>query len=234
VLEESSKEVFVPLTIGGGIRAYQDSENRTISALDVASRYFRAGADKVSLGSDAVDAVKAYIANGKVGSGQSSIEMISVKYGAQAVVISVDPRRVYEEVPRPEKHTVEAPVLGPNGEKYCWYECTVKGGREGSDLDAHTFAQCVEALGAGEILLNCIDKDGQNSGYELPLVKDIKEAVSIPVIASSGAGAPAHFTEVFEATNADAALAAGIFHRREVGIDEVKATLAGAGVPTRC
>lgn len=91
----------------------------------------------------------------------------------------------------------------------------------------------VEALGAGEILLNCIDNDGQNAGFDIHLVKMVKSAVKIPVVASSGAGAANHFSEVFEETNAEAGLAASIFHRRLVGIDEVKAHLEGRAIPTR-
>lgn len=233
VLESASEQVFVPLTVGGGIRDYTDSHGQAVSGFEVAQRYFRAGADKVSLGSDAVEAVKEYISRGKELRGDTVIEKISTVYGRQAVVISVDPRRRYVAEPDPSRHTVEATELGPQGERYCWYECTVKGGREGSDLDANTFASCVESLGAGEILLNCIDKDGQNSGYEHPLVADLKKAVTIPVIASSGAGSAQHFVDVFKATNADAALAAGIFHRKEVEISEVKTTLEAAGVPCR-
>jgi imidazole glycerol-phosphate synthase len=103
---------------------------------------------------------------------------------------------------------------GPNGEKYCWFQCTVKGGREGRDLDAVTLARICEELGAGEILLNSIDRDGTNAGFDLELINAVRNAVSIPVIASSGAGSAAHFLEVFTATGAEAALAAGIFHRR--------------------
>jgi glutamine amidotransferase/cyclase len=106
--------------------------------------------------------------------------------------------------------------------KNCWYQCTIKGGREGRDLDAVTLARTCEELGAGEILLNCIDKDGTNSGFDLELINAVKGAVTIPVIASSGAGNAAHFYEVFTETEAEAALAAGIFHRNEVPIGEVK------------
>jgi len=109
----------------------------------------------------------------------------------------------------------------------------VKGGREGRPVDARTLATVVEKLGAGEILLTCMDKDGTNSGYDLELTKMVKEAVTIPVIASSGAGQVEHFSEVFEATNADAALAAGIFHREEVPIDAVKEHLREKGIPVR-
>ena len=102
---------------------------------------------------------------------------------------------------------------------------TVSGGREGSSVDAITLAQVCEKLGAGEILLNCIDRDGTNSGFDIELVDAVKRAVSIPVIASSGAGAVEHFSEVFARTGAESALAAGIFHRREVPISAVKAHL---------
>ena len=90
-----------------------------------------------------------------------------------------------------------------------------------------------QELGAGEILLNCIDKDGTNSGFDLELIKLVKNSVSIPVIASSGAGKAAHFVEVFEQTSTDAALAAGIFHRREVSIEEVKRAVQAAGIEIR-
>lgn len=130
-------------------------------------------------------------------------------------------------------HTIPTEFPGPNGEKFCWYECTIKGGRESRDLGAYELVRACEALGAGEILLNCIDKDGSNSGYDIELVRDIKAAVGIPVIASSGAGRPEHFKDVLEQTNADAALAAGIFHRREVPLPVVKKYLLENGVAVR-
>jgi len=227
VLERTSKDVFVPLTIGGGIRDYTDETGRTWSALEVASAYFRAGADKVSIGSEAVDIVEAFLASGAA-TGKSAIETISHVYGSQAVVISIDPRRVWVQSPEGvPQYVIETQVPGPNGERYCWYQCTVKGGREGRPVDAVTLAQCCERLGAGEILLNCIDRDGTNSGFDLELIAAVKSAVGIPVIASSGAGKVEHFSEVFAATGADAALAAGIFHRREVPISDVKQHLVG-------
>lgn len=229
VLERTSRDVFVPLTIGGGIRDYTDANGHTYSALDVAGAYFRAGADKVSIGSDAVSIAEAYLATGEA-TGTSAIETIARVYGSQAVVISIDPRRVYVAEPRlapPHVQTLETATPGPAGERYCWYECTIKGGREGRPIDAVTLAQVCEKLGAGEILLNCIDRDGTNAGFDLELVGAVKAGVSIPVIASSGAGAPEHFSEVFAATDADAALAAGIFHRREVPIQAVKDHLLG-------
>lgn len=233
VLKRTSENVFVPLTIGGGIRSFTASNGRHYSALDVASEYFRSGADKVSIGSDAVYEVERYLASGRR-SGDSAIEQISMVYGAQAVVISIDPRRVYVASPGDTPHAViRTRCPGPKGEEYCWYQCTVKGGREGRDIDVVQLAQVCELLGAGEILLNCIDRDGTNSGFDLELIAMVKDAVGIPVIASSGAGSAGHFVEVFRETEADAALAAGIFHRREVAIEEVKKAVAEAGIAVR-
>ncbi|MCI5161127.1 MAG: imidazole glycerol phosphate synthase subunit HisF, partial [Candidatus Electrothrix sp. AX5] len=222
VLQKTSEKVFVPLTVGGGIRDFTDCNGKFYSALEVASEYFRSGADKISIGSDAVLIVEEVLKTGKA-TGLSSIEQIARVYGNQAVVISVDPRRVYVHAPDDTPHPViETEFPGENGEKYCWYQCTVRGGREGRDLDAVTLAKVCEQLGAGEILLNCIDKDGTNSGFDLELINLVKEAVTIPVIASSGAGCPEHFLKVFTQTDAEAALAAGIFHRKEVPIGQVK------------
>lgn len=237
VLEASSECVFVPLTIGGGIREYVDDQLKTHSALDVAALYFRSGADKVSIGSDAVYTAEKYYANGGKGDGTSSIETISAVYGNQAVVVSMDPKRVYVASFYDENakghNVVKLSKPGPNGEEYCWYQMTVRGGREARDIDVVQLAQAVEALGAGELLLNCVDMDGQKAGYDLDLIALVKKSVRIPVVASSGAGKPEHFTEVFEKTNCDAALAAGIFHRKEVAIQEVKAQLHTDNISVR-
>ena len=233
VLQKTSENVFVPLTIGGGIREFTDSNGKEYTSLDVAAEYFRSGADKISIGSDACYAAEEYLKTGER-TGKSSIEQISNVYGAQAVVISVDPRRVYVKSPEDTEHnTIKTIVPGPCGEKYCWYQCTVRGGREGRDLDAVQLASSCETLGAGEILLNCIDKDGTNSGFDFELVNHVKNAVTIPVIASSGAGSAAHFVDVFRETDAEAALAAGIFHRREVAIEAVKKALEENGIEIR-
>lgn len=234
VLEETSRNVFVPLTIGGGIRDYTDSNNVTYTSLDVAAQYFRSGADKISIGSDAVYIAMEYLKTGKA-TGKSAIEEISRVYGAQAVVISVDPKRVYVKSPEdaPEHHVIQTKFHGPEGEEYCWYQCTVQGGRKAMALDAVSLAKACQDLGAGEILLNCIDKDGTNSGFDIELINSVKAAVSIPVIASSGAGCEAHFAEVFERTGAEAALAAGIFHRKEVLIENVKKYLAEKNIEVR-
>ncbi len=227
VLKQTSRNVFVPLTIGGGIRDYTDKHGKKYAALEVASEYFRSGADKISIGSDAVLIAEAYLQAGQK-TGESSIEQISEVYGNQAVVVSIDPRRVYVRSPDDVKHhVIETKLKGPNGERFCWYQCTIKGGREGRDLDAVTLARICEELGAGEVLLNCIDRDGTNAGFDIELINAVKGAVSIPVIASSGAGCVEHFHEVFTETEAESALAAGIFHRKEVPIADIKDYLMG-------
>lgn len=211
IIRRTSETVFVPLTIGGGIRDTVDTDGTKVSALDVATMYFKSGADKVSIGSDAVTAVEQYHAAGKKLSGQSVIETISKAYGNQAVVVSVDPKRVYVTSPQDTTHhTLRTRYPNADGQEYCWYQCTIKGGREARDVDVRQLVEAVEAMGAGEILLNCIDKDGTNSGFDLELINDVKAATKIPVIASSGAGKPAHFKEVFEQTPTDAALGAGM------------------------
>lgn len=157
VLEKASEQVFVPLTVGGGIRGYTEGgeSGRTFTALEVAARYFRAGADKVSIGSDAVTAAEEVVAGGGKLTGQSAIEQISARYGRQAVVVSIDPRRVYLAGPEacPEGHTaVELPEpAGPNGERWCWYQATIKGGREGRPIDAVRLARVCQELGAGYV-----------------------------------------------------------------------------------
>ena len=215
ILRLTSETVFVPLTIGGGIRDTVDTDGTRVSALDVATMYFKSGADKVSIGSDAVTAAEEYITRGKVLSGTTAIETISAAYGNQAIVVSVDPRRIYVQKPEQTRHhTIRTRFYGPSGEEYCWYQCTINGGREGRDIDVRQLVTAVEAMGAGEILLNCIDKDGSNSGFDLELINDVKDAVTIPVIASSGAGNPSHFQEVFQGTRTDAALGAGMVRKK--------------------
>ncbi|GAA5868497.1 hypothetical protein JCM1840_007019 [Sporobolomyces johnsonii] len=252
VVRQAAETVFVPLTIGGGIRDTVDPDGTSRSALEVAGTYFRCGADKVSIGSDAVFAVEDLLASGGKKSGKTGIETISYAYGAQAVVVSFDPKRVYatslDDIPeahRPSAVDLAGPLpssssssairsdLGPNGERYCWYQCTVRGGRETRDIDVVQLAQGVEQLGAGEILLNSVDKDGSKSGFDLRLVDLVRRSVSIPVVASSGAGKVEDFEEVFRETDVEAALAAGIFHRKEVPIDAVKKHLVDTGVKVR-
>ncbi|KAK9774476.1 putative Imidazole glycerol phosphate synthase hisHF [Seiridium cardinale] len=234
ILRQTSETVFVPLTIGGGIRDTVDTDGTKVSALEIATMYFKSGADKVSIGSDAVLAAEEYYAVGKKLFGNTAIEQISKAYGNQAVVVSVDPKRVYVPKVDATRHaTIKTSFPGPKGEEYCWYACTIKGGRETRDMDVVELAQAVEAMGTGEILLNCIDRDGTNSGYDLELIAQVKDAVRIPVIASSGAGNPGHFEEVFAKTRTDAALGAGIFHRGEYTVKQVKEHLAEKGLEVR-
>lgn len=249
VLQQVSRSVFVPLTIGGGIRdmvllSDDGSQHVHVSALEIVDEYFRSGADKVSIGSDAVYTAEEFhkrVANGEANptglgkDGQlSPIEAIAKAYGSQAVVISVDPQRVYVADPsHTAHHTIQTTVPGPKGEQHCWFQCAVRGGRETRDLDVVQLVTACEKLGAGEILLNSIDHDGSNAGYDLELVQMVRQAVRIPVVASSGAGNPQHFEDALVGAGADAALAAGIFHRQEVAIGDVKAHLVNRHINTR-
>lgn len=234
VLRLAAKTVFVPLTVGGGIKDIVDVDGTKIPALEVASLYFRSGADKVSVGTDAVYAAEKYYELGGRGDGTSPIETISKAYGAQAVVISVDPKRVYVDSPQDTKNkTFQTKFPNEKGQTWCWYACTIKGGRETKDMGVWELTKACEALGAGEVLLNCIDKDGSNSGYDLELLDHAKDAVKIPVIASSGAGVPEHFEEAFTNTRADACLGAGMFHRGEYTVNDVKQHLLKKGLKVR-
>jgi len=198
-------ECFIPLTVGGGIRTKADIKET-----------LRAGADKVSINSGAIE----------------NPELITEgadAFGSQCIVISVDARRRFDDE---GDHYVEVEREdGTTGE--CWFECTVKGGREGTGLDVVTWATEAEERGAGELFVNSIDADGTKDGYDVPLTRAVCDAVSTPVIASSGAGGPEHMREVFVEANADAALAASIFHFDEYGIDEVKRYLDEHDVPVR-
>jgi len=234
VLKLAAKTIFVPLTVGGGIKDIIDTDGTKVPAVEVANLYFRSGADKVSIGTDAVYAAeKFYEAEGKC-DGTTPIETISKAYGAQAVVISVDPKRVYVDAPTQTKNRCfETAFPDAQGRTWCWYQCTIKGGRETRDLGVWELAQACEKLGAGEVLLNCIDRDGSNAGYDLELIRQVKEAVSIPVIASSGAGKPADFEQGFKETTADACLGAGLFHRGDYTVKDGKDYLLAHGLKVR-
>lgn len=253
MLELAAATIFVPLTIGGGIKDTVDPDGTKHSALEVADAYFRAGADKVSIGSEAVTATEALLASLPEGefdpakasstarTGKTGIEMISKAYGNQAVVVSIDPRRVYLEPGQSAPPSHAWSVVG-DGDRQWWYACTIKGGRETRDVDVVQLARGVESLGAGELLVNSIDADGQGKGFDRRLIDLVRRYTGVPVIASSGAGKPAHFSQVFEPqslkpgdapTSVEAALAAGIFHRKEVAIDDVKAECERAGMEVR-
>jgi glutamine amidotransferase/cyclase len=250
VVRAAATNVFIPLTIGGGIRDTVDPDGTPRPALEVAGAYFRAGADKVSIGSEAVYAVerlRAAAASASTsgaddtevrlrrGDGSSAIETIARAYGRQAVVVSVDPKRVYVDASTYDSPRRDELIRGTGDEegKAWWYQCTVSGGREARDLSVVELARGAEVLGAGEILLNSIDRDGTGGGFDLDLVNLVRRNVSIPVVASSGAGNVQHFVDVFGKTGVEAALAAGIFHRGEVQIDEVKESLLTHGINAR-
>jgi glutamine amidotransferase/cyclase len=240
IVRAASQHVFVPLTIGGGIKDTIDPDGTKRSALEVAEAYFRAGADKVSIGSEAVYAVERLLRGEKMGDGEGAIESIARAYGRQAVVVSIDPKRAYVDPstysgPYKNELIYGSPTSPDPSErnKAWWYQCTVSGGRETRPLSVPQLAIGAEQLGAGEILINSIDRDGTGKGFDLDLINLVKKNVKIPVVASSGAGKVEHFVEVFEGTGVEAALAAGIFHREEVGIGEVKDALRDAGINAR-
>lgn len=189
VVRRVADAVFIPFTVGGGLRTLSDIHDVLL-----------AGADKVSINSAAVRT-------------PGLITEAARRFGSQCVVVAIDARR------RP-------------GTPPTW-EVTVEGGRVATGLEAVAWAQEAEARGAGEILLTSMDADGTRSGYDIELTRAVSAAVSIPVIASGGAGTPAHFAEVLTAGGADAALAASLFHFGELSIQELKAYLAARGIPVR-
>ncbi|TYV14012.1 imidazole glycerol phosphate synthase subunit HisF [Listeria monocytogenes] len=186
VVERTAEQVFIPLTVGGGISSVSDMKE-----------LLQAGADKISLNSAAIKR-------------PDLIQEGADKFGNQCIVVAID-----------------AKWNGAN-----WSVFT-RGGRNDTGLDAITWAKKAVQLGAGEILLTSMDGDGTKNGYDIPLTKAISEAVSVPVIASGGCGNAAHMAEVFEKTNATAALAASIFHYGELSIQNVKTTLLKKGVNIR-
>ena len=193
-------EVFIPLTVGGGIRTREDVKET-----------LRAGADKVSINTAALDRPE-LITDG------------AASFGSQCMVISVDARRRYDEA-----GDFYAAIDGES----CWFECTVKGGREGTGVDVVAWAREAESRGAGELFVNSIDADGTKDGYDIPLTEAVCENVGTPVIASSGCGGPEDMEEAFVEAGADAALAASIFHFGEYSIREIKEHLTERDVPVR-
>ena len=200
VVEDVADEVFIPLTVGGGIRTREDVKQT-----------LRAGADKVSINTGALE-------------NPELVGETAAAFGSQCVVISVDARRRFDEA---GKHYERV-----DGES-CWFECTVKGGREGTGRDAVAWAAEAAERGAGELFVNSIDRDGTEDGYDVPLMRAVSDAVPTPVIASSGCGGPADAHEVLTDGGADAALAASIFHFDDHSVREVKEYLHERNVPVR-
>ncbi|AQQ15586.1 Imidazole glycerol phosphate synthase subunit HisF [Corynebacterium glaucum] len=192
VVRQTAEQVFIPLTVGGGVRSADDVRE-----------LLRAGADKVSVNTAAI-------------SRPQLLRELADEFGAQCIVLSVDARRV------PEGATPQ-----PSG-----FEVTTHGGTRSAGIDAIEWARTGEDLGVGEILLNSMDGDGTKSGFDLELIRLVRDAVSIPVIASGGAGSAEHFPPAVDA-GADAVLAASIFHFGEVTIAEAKTALANAGHEVR-
>lgn len=186
-VRRTASQVFIPLTVGGGIRSTED-----IKAT------LRAGADKVGVNTAAVTNPR-LISDG------------AARFGSQCIVLAIDARR------RPEGG----------------YEVVVNGGRTPTGIDAIEWAVRGVELGAGEILLTSMDSDGTQDGFDLELTRLVAETVPVPVIASGGAGGPDDFVAAVEKGKASAVLAAGIFHRRQVEIGEVKRVMAAAGIPIR-
>ncbi|MCW2915019.1 MAG: imidazoleglycerol phosphate synthase, cyclase subunit [Actinomycetia bacterium] len=188
VVSRTAEQVFIPLTVGGGVRSVED-----------VNRLLRAGADKVSINTAAI-------------ARPEFLSEAAHRYGSQCIVLSVDARRA------------------PGTES--GYEVTTHGGRKGTGIDAVEWARRGEELGIGEILLNSMDADGTKSGFDLEMLRQIRSVVSVPVIASGGAGALEHFAPAV-AAGADAVLAASVFHFGDLKISDVKDSLRAAGHPVR-
>lgn len=187
VVRKTVEQVFVPVTVGGGIRTLEDFQE-----------LLRAGADKISVNSAAVK-------------DPSLISRAAERFGSQCVVLAIDARRREDGS----------------------YEVVVAGGRTPTGLDAIEWAKQGEALGAGEILLTSMDADGTKKGFDLEMTRAVTNAVRIPVIASGGCGALEHFSDVFTQADADAALAASLFHFGELTVPQVKEYLKTKEIPVR-
>lgn len=204
VIERTADEVFIPLTVGGGI-----------SSINAIRSILRAGADKVSINTAAVK-------------NPDFVRESSGIFGSQCIVTAIDCRRNFDINNKKDKTIIEL----EDGRK-AWYEVVIYGGRTPTGIDAVLWAQKVEELGSGEILLTSMDRDGTKDGYDLPVTRTLSETLDIPIIASGGAGNIEHMYEAFTQGKADAALAASIFHFGEYSIGEVKEYLRNKGVAVR-
>ncbi len=190
VVRRTAEVVFMPLTVGGGVRTLEDIR-----------RLLNAGADKVSINSAACR-------------NPDFVYQASRRFGSQCIVVNIDPKRVTKD-----------------GREF--WEVHINGGRVGTGLEAVAWAKEVERLGAGEIVLTSMDADGTQKGYDLEITKAVADAVTIPVVASGGAGCPEHMAEAILKAGADAVLAAGIFHFGQFTISETKQYLKRCGIPVR-
>jgi cyclase len=199
VVSRTARSLFIPFTVGGGIRELADAE-----------AVFEAGADKIAINSAAVK-------------DPTLITRIAARFGAQAVAVAIDARRV--------KPAAGANIkIKPGASDF---EVFVAGGRTATGRDVIQWAQEAAECGAGEILLTSMDRDGTQSGFDCELVQKVADAVSVPVIASGGAGSAQHFIDVFREGSADAALAASIFHFGIENIGQLKKELQAANIPVR-
>ena len=193
VVRRTAEQVFIPLTVGGGVRSVEDVD-----------QLLRAGADKVSVNTSAI-------------ARPELLRELSERFGAQCIVLSVDARR----------------ATGPDADAMpSGFEVTTHGGSRSAGIDAIEWARTGQELGVGEILLNSMDGDGTKEGFDLELIRKVRDAVHLPIIASGGAGAVEHFPPAV-AAGADAALAATIFHFGEVAITDCKHAIANAGYEVR-
>jgi len=205
VVQRTSDQLFIPFTVGGGIRTVKDIQS-----------ILKAGADKVSINTAAVKSPEFIQKSARV-------------FGSQCIVSAIDAKRVYVDIDAPlgNRIVIETP------EGLCWWEVYIYGGRTPTGIDAIQWAIKVEELGAGEILLTSMDYDGTKDGYDLPLTKKVVQRTKVPVIASGGAGAIQQIVDVFKITDASAALAASIFHFREIAILDLKKELQNNSIPIR-
>ena len=195
IVARTAEQVFMPLTVGGGVSSLEDMRN-----------LLNSGADKVSVNTAAVKE-------------PTLVQRAALRFGSQCIVVAIDARRVQD--------TIDGSGSGPRWRVYTY------GGRTPTGLDAVQWAVEMERLGAGEILLTSMDRDGTKEGYDLKLTHAVSSAVSIPVIASGGVGTLEHLYEGLTQGRADAVLAASIFHFRTHTVQETKAYLAVRGVPVR-
>jgi cyclase len=186
VIKQTTREVFIPITVGGGIRSIEDIQS-----------VLNAGADKITINTAALE-------------NPELITIASDNFGKQCIVVAIDAKKAINS-----------------------WEVWIYGGRKNTKIDAISWAQKVEKLGAGEILLTSMDADGTKNGYDIELTKAVTESVNIPVIASGGVGNLNHIYQIFAETDASAALAASIFHYQQYSIREVKEFLLKKGIPIR-